>query len=122
MNIILITLNICQKSLPDAKIRKNIPQNLIGRNLSDDAADVVDGFADVLGGEVGGEAGGEAVADAEEGGAGVGESLDVALVGDEGGVAVGQKITLGGGKKGAEGVDAGAGSGGDRQYLIAAYF
>ena len=95
--------------LTDAKIRKNISQHLIGRNLSDDAADVVDGFADVLGGEVGREAGGEAVADAEEGGAGVGEGLDVALVGDEGGVAVSQEISLGGGKKGAEGVDPGAG-------------
>ena len=83
---------------------------------------MVDGFADVLGGEVCREGGGKAFADAEEGSAGVGEGLDVTLVCDKGGVAVGQKITLGGGKKGAEGVDAGAGSGGDRQYVIAAYF
>ena len=81
--------------LTDAKIPKNIPQNLVGRNLSDDAAEVVDRFADVLGGEVGSETGGEAFADAEEGGAGVGEGLDVALVGDEGGVAVGEEILLG---------------------------
>jgi len=80
--------------LADAKIRKNISQHLIGRNLSDDAANVVDGFADVLGGEVSREAGGEAVADAEEGGAGVGEGLDVALVGDECGVAVGEEVAL----------------------------
>ena len=39
--------------LSDAKIPKNISQNLVGRNLSDDAAEVVDCFADVLGGEVG---------------------------------------------------------------------
>ena len=78
----------------DAKIPKNIPQNLVGRNLSDDGADVVDGFADVLGGEVGREAGGEAGADAEEGSAGVGEGLDMALVGDEGGVAVAEEIAL----------------------------
>ena len=99
MNIILITLNICQKSLPDAKIRKDIPQHLISGNLSDYAADMIDGFADVLGGEVGGEAGGEAFADAEEGSAGVGEGLDVALIGDESGVAVTEKVTLSRGQK-----------------------
>ena len=49
---------------------------------------MVDGFADVLGGEVGREAGGEALADAEEGSAGVGEGLGVALVCDQCGVAV----------------------------------
>ena len=56
---------------------------------------MVDGFADVLGGEVGGEGGGEAFADAEEGGAGVGEGLDVALVCDKGCVAVAEKVALG---------------------------
>ena len=56
---------------------------------------MVDGFADVLGGEVGWEAGGEAFTDAEEGGAGVGEGLDVALVCDQCGVAVGEDISLG---------------------------
>ena len=93
----------------DAEIPKYIPQNFVRRDFSDDGADVVDCFADVLGGEVCREGGGEAFADAEEGGAGVGEGLDVALVGDEGGVAVSQEISLGGGKKGAEGVDPGAG-------------
>ena len=58
---------------------------------------MVDGFADVLGGEVGREGGGEAFAD--EGSAGVGEGLDVALVGDEGGVAVCQEVALRGGEK-----------------------
>ena len=56
---------------------------------------MVDCLTDVLGGKVGGEAGGEAVADAEEGSAGVCESLDMALVCDEGGVAVAKKILLG---------------------------
>ena len=114
--IMLITLDICLESLSDAKIPKNIPQNLVGRNLSDDAAEVVDRFADVLGGEVGREAGGEAGADAEEGGAGVGEGLDVALVGDEGGVAVAEEITLGGGEMGTEIGDSGAGFCGDRNH------
>ena len=85
--------------LTDAEISKDIPQDLIRRDLSDYASDVVDGFTDVLGGEVGWEAGGEAVADAEEGGAGVGEGLDMALVGDQGGVAVAEKITLSRGQK-----------------------
>ena len=56
---------------------------------------MVDGFADVLGGEVCWEAGGESVADAEQGSAGVGEGLNMALVGDEGGVAVAEKVALG---------------------------
>ena len=38
---------------PDAEIPKDIPQNLVCGDLSDDAAEVVDGFADVLGGKVG---------------------------------------------------------------------
>ena len=80
--------------LTDAKISKYIPQHLIRRDLSDYASDVVDGFTDVLGGEVGWEAGGEAVADAEEGGAGVGEGLDVALVCDQCCVAVAEEIAL----------------------------
>ena len=96
---------VYDKLLPDAEIRKNIPQNLICRDLADDAAEVVDCFADVLGGEVGREAGGEAFADAEEGSAGVGEGLDVALVGDESGVAVAEEVTLGGGQMGTESSD-----------------
>ena len=77
---------------------------------------MIDCFADVLGGEVGREAGGEAVADAEEGGAGVGEGLDVALVGDEGGVAVAEEITLGGGEMGTKIGDSGAGFCGNRNH------
>ena len=34
----------------DAEIPKDIAQNLISRYLADDGAEVVDGFADVLGG------------------------------------------------------------------------
>ena len=64
----------------DAEIPKNIPQNLISRYLSDDAAEVVDGFSDVLRGEVGREAGGEAFADANERSACFAEGLGVALV------------------------------------------
>ena len=95
----------------DAKIRKDIPQHLISGNFSDYAADVVDRFADVLGGEVGREAGGETVADAEEGSAGVGEGLDVTLVCDQGSVAVGEDVALGGGEVCAEVGDSGAGFG-----------
>ena len=83
----------------DAEIFKDIPQYLIRRDFADDGADMIDGFADVLGGEVGREGGGEAFADAEEGSAGVGEGLDVALVCDESGVAVCQEVALRGGEK-----------------------
>ena len=52
LDIILITIDICMDLLADAEISKNIPENLIGRNLSHNAAEVVDGFADILGSEV----------------------------------------------------------------------
>ena len=97
--------------LANTKIRKDIPQHLIRRDFSDDGADVVDRFADVLGGEVGREAGGEAFTDAEEGSAGVGEGLDVTLVCDQGGVTVGEDVALGGGEVCAEVGDSGAGFG-----------
>ena len=58
---------------------------------------MVDGFADVLCGKVSREAEGEAFLDAEQGSAGVGEGLDVALVCDQSGVAVCEEITLRGG-------------------------
>ena len=95
----------------DADIPENIPQNFVCGDLPDDRADVVDCFADVLGGEVGREAGGETVADAEEGSAGVGEGLDVTLVCDQGGVTVGEDVALGGGEVGTEVGDSGAGFG-----------
>ena len=41
----------------DAEILKNIPQHLISRNFAYNAAEVVNGFADILRGEVGWEAG-----------------------------------------------------------------
>ena len=78
----------------DAEIPEDIPKDFVCGDFADDGAEVVDGFADVLGGEVGREAGGEAFADAEEGSAGVGEGLDVALVCDQGGVAVAEEIAL----------------------------
>ena len=55
----------------DAETPKNIPKYLICGNLSDDGTEVVDGFADVLGGKVCWDAGGESFADAEQGSAGV---------------------------------------------------
>ena len=41
------------QSLADAEITEDISKHFISRDLADDAAEVVDGFADVLGGEVG---------------------------------------------------------------------
>lgn len=78
----------------DAEVPEDVAEDFVGGDFTNDGAEVVDGFADVLGGEVGREAGGEAFADAEEGGAGVGEGLDVALVCDQGGVAVAEEIPL----------------------------
>ena len=78
----------------DAKVPKDIPENLICRNLTNDGAEVVDGFADVLGGEVGWEASGESFAYAEEGSAGVCEGLYMTLVCDQGCVAISKEIAL----------------------------
>ena len=80
--------------LSNTEISKDIPQHLVCGDFSDDAAEVVDCFADVLGGEVGREAGGEAFADAEEGCAGIAESLGMALVCYQSCVAVGHEIVL----------------------------
>ena len=42
-------------SFSDAKIPKYIPQDFVGGDFADDGADVVDCFADVLGGKIGRE-------------------------------------------------------------------
>ena len=73
----------------DAEIPEDISEDFVGWDFSNDGADVVDGFADVLCGEVGWESEGESFLDAEEGSAGIGEGLDVALVCDQDGVAIG---------------------------------
>ena len=80
---------------PDAEIPEDFPKFFVGGDFADDGAEVVDGFADVLGGEVGRDAGGKAFADAEEGSAGGGEGLGVALICHQCRVAVGHQIALG---------------------------
>ena len=104
---------VYKPSFADAKIPKNVPQHLIRGDFADDGADVVEGFAEVLGEEVGGEGVGEAGADADEGVAGVGKGLVVAGVGDEDGVGIGDEAALGGGEGGFQGVKAFAGLGGN---------
>ena len=94
LDIILITIDICMNLLADAKIRKDINQHVLRRNFTGDCAECINGFADVLADKVGREAGGETFAGTEEGSAGVGKGLDVALVCDEGSVAVGEEIAL----------------------------
>ena len=79
-----------------AKISEDVPEDFVGGDFADDGADVVEGFADVLGQKVGGEGIIQAFADADEGIAGVGECLVVAGIGDEGGVGVCEQVLLGG--------------------------
>ena len=78
----------------DAKILKDVAEDFVGGDFTNDGADVVDGFADVLGDEFCRDVEVEAFADAEEGSAGVGEGLDVALVCDQSRVTVGKYIFL----------------------------
>ena len=80
--------------LSDAKILENINQHILSRDFARDGSEGVDGFADVLTDEVGRDAEGEAFAGAEEGSAGIGEGLDVALVCDQGCVAVCEEVAL----------------------------
>lgn len=54
--------------LAHAKPLKNPPQNLVGGNLARDCADVVEGFAEVLGNQVGREGGVQGGADTVKGG------------------------------------------------------
>ena len=47
-NYYLLSLAI-GRSLADTKIPKNVPQNLVGGDVAGDGAEVVEGFAEVLG-------------------------------------------------------------------------
>ena len=49
----------------DAEIPEDVAEDFVGGDFTNDAAEVVDGFADVLGCEVCREAGDESVTDAE---------------------------------------------------------
>ena len=70
----------------NTKIPKYVTQNLVGGDVAGDGAEVVEGFAEVLGKKVGGEGGVQAFAYALEACLGLGEGLDVAGVGDHGAV------------------------------------
>ena len=39
--------------LTDAEVPEDVPEDFVGGDFTNDGAEVVDGFADVLGGEVG---------------------------------------------------------------------
>lgn len=67
---------------PYAEILEDIPEDFIGGDFADDRADVVDGFADVLGDKVGRKTGTETVLDAGQGGPGIFQGIDVAGIGD----------------------------------------
>ena len=71
---------------PNTKIPKNIPQNFVGGDVAGDGAEVVEGFAQVLGKKVGGKGGVQAFAYAGEACLGLGEGLDVAGIGDHGAI------------------------------------
>ena len=79
---------------PDAEVPKDVAEDFVCGNFTNDGAEVVDGFADVLSCKVCREAGGKAFADAEKGSSGVGEGLDMALICDQSGVAVSKNVAL----------------------------
>ena len=102
---------------PDTEILEDVYEDVLGGDLADYGAEAVDGQAEVFGGQFGRETGGQAVTDAEEGSAGVGQGLNVALVCDECGVAVAEEVALSRGQKAAQSADSGAGFCGDREEI-----
>lgn len=95
----------------DAEIPEDIAEDFVGGDFTDDGAEVVDGFSDVLGDEVGRDGEGETFLSTEEGGAGIGECLDVTLVCDKGCVTVCEEVSLRGCKDAAQVWDSGTGFG-----------
>ena len=82
----MFVLGIFELLFSNTKIPKNVPQNLVGGDVAGYGAEVVEGFAQVLGKKVGGEGGVQAFAYAGEACLGLGEGLDVAGVGYHGAV------------------------------------
>ena len=68
--------------LSDAKILENISEDFVGGDFADDGAEVVEGFADVLGDEVGRKAGAEAILNTGQGRKSVLQGIDMAGIGD----------------------------------------
>ena len=66
----------------DAEILENIPEDFVGGDFADDGAEVVEGFADVLGDEVGRETGAEAILNTGQGRKSVLQGIDMAGIGD----------------------------------------
>lgn len=70
----------------NTKIPKNIPQDFVGGDVAGDGAEVVEGFAQVLGNKVSGEGSVQAFAHALEACLCLGQGLDMAGVGYHGAV------------------------------------
>lgn len=84
--MLLFVLGIFELLLSDTKILKNIPQNFVGGDVAGDGAEVVEGFAQVLGDKVSGEGSVQAFAYASEACLCLGQGLDMAGVGYHGAV------------------------------------
>jgi hypothetical protein len=80
-------------SFSDAELPENFTEDLVGGDFAGDGAEVVEGFAEVLGEEVGGE-GCEALLDAGEGSGGVLQGFYVADVGNECGFRAGAECAI----------------------------
>ena len=76
---------IIRHLLADAELAEDVAEDFVGGNFTGDGAEVVEGFAEVLGYEVGRSAGGDAGAGEGEGAGGGLESVIMARVGHESG-------------------------------------
>ena len=86
MVLCFISMDVDIGLFSDTKIPKNIPQNFVGGDVAGDGAEVVEGFAEVLGDKVGGEGSVQTGANAGEAPECVSECLDVALIGEQGSI------------------------------------
>ena len=80
---------------PDAKLPEDVAKDFVGGDLAGDGAEVVEGFAEILGDQVGRGAGEDAGAGEGEGAGGCGKGVEMPGVGDQsGGSGVGNSRLL----------------------------
>ena len=99
----------------NTKVAKYVDEHVLAADALWDWREGINALADVLWDEFSRDVEGEAFLGAEEGSAGVGEGLDVALVCDQSGVAVAEEVALRLGENGSEISDSGAGFCWDRE-------
>ena len=103
------------KLFPDAEVGEDVAEDFIGADFAGDGAEVIEGLAEVLGNQIGRDAVLKAVLDSGEGFGGGKQGGVVTRVGDEDGIGIDRSVLLGLYEEGLEGVQSGAGLGGEAE-------